>query len=49
VTFLRPPADPDELIRITDSLMYAVKANGKNYVLHRIFDRHSGLADATAA
>jgi diguanylate cyclase (GGDEF)-like protein len=49
VTFLSPPAEPDEVIRITDSLMYEVKASGKNHVLHRIFDRHSGLADATAA
>jgi diguanylate cyclase (GGDEF)-like protein len=49
VTFRTPPADPDEAIRITDSLMYAVKRNGKDSVLHRVFDRRIGLVDASGA
>jgi diguanylate cyclase (GGDEF)-like protein len=49
ITFLTPPADPDEAIRISDCAMYAVKGNGKNRVLHQVFDRRSGLAKASAA
>jgi len=49
VTFVTPPSDTDQALQITDRLMYAVKNNGKDKVLHRVFDKHSGLADAFAA
>jgi diguanylate cyclase (GGDEF)-like protein len=49
VTFLTPPRDPDQALQITDRLMYAVKNNGKDQVLQRVFDKRSGLTDAFAA
>jgi diguanylate cyclase (GGDEF)-like protein len=49
VTFLTPPANTDQALQITDRLMYAVKNNGKDQVLHQVYDKRSGLADAFAA
>ena len=36
VTFLTPPTDTDQAIRVTDHAMYAVKTSGKDSVVHRV-------------
>jgi diguanylate cyclase (GGDEF)-like protein len=36
VTFMNPPKDADEMIKITDELMYSVKAMGKNNIKYEI-------------
>ncbi len=36
VTFANPPKDADEMIKITDELMYSVKAMGKNNIKYEI-------------
>lgn len=42
-TFVKPPRDVDVMVRLVDSLMYAVKKNGKNWI------RHEVIEDAEAA
>jgi diguanylate cyclase (GGDEF)-like protein len=37
-TFVTPPETPEELIELSDALMYAVKRNGKNMIKHHLFD-----------
>jgi len=39
VSFVTPPDSVDEMIRIADECMYAVKNNGKNSVRHIVFNR----------
>jgi diguanylate cyclase (GGDEF)-like protein len=36
VTFLKPPESVDQMVHEADHLMYAVKTNGKNGVLHAV-------------
>ncbi|MBT0653244.1 GGDEF domain-containing protein [Geomobilimonas luticola] len=37
VSFLDPPASVDQMLRLSDSLMYRVKASGKNAICHEKF------------
>ncbi len=37
VTFLSPPPKVDEILRISDRLMYAVKNGGKNGIMHEMY------------
>jgi diguanylate cyclase (GGDEF)-like protein len=37
VTFLRPPANVDELLKKADSLMYTAKRDGKNVIRHVVW------------
>jgi diguanylate cyclase (GGDEF)-like protein len=37
VTFLNPPSTVDEILKISDGLMYAAKNNGKNIIKHNVF------------
>ncbi len=36
VTYLVPPADVDEMMRVTDSLMYVAKTGGKNTITQKV-------------
>jgi PleD family two-component response regulator len=37
VTFLSPPSTVDEMLKISDDLMYAAKNNGKNIIKYEVF------------
>jgi diguanylate cyclase (GGDEF)-like protein len=37
VTFISPPESVDQVIRLTDKLMYTVKNSGKNTIEHTVF------------
>lgn len=41
VTFPEPPESVDEVIHLTDGVMYAVKVGGKDRVQHQIMSRGS--------
>jgi diguanylate cyclase (GGDEF)-like protein len=36
VTFIRPPTTVDEILKISDNLMYTAKNNGKNAIRHEV-------------
>lgn len=44
-TFVTPPETLDEMIELSDALMYAVKRTGKNMIQHRTFDRLNDVAE----
>jgi PleD family two-component response regulator len=37
VTFASPPQSADEIIRLADDLMYAVKKGGRNGVMFQVY------------
>jgi len=39
VTYVKPPATIDEMIRIVDKLMYSAKTSGKNQVKYMVYDK----------
>jgi diguanylate cyclase (GGDEF)-like protein len=39
VTFIQPPSTVDEMLKISDGLMYAAKNNGKNAIRYELFGR----------
>jgi len=39
VTFIQPPSTVDEMLKISDHLMYAAKKNGKNTIRYERFGK----------
>jgi PleD family two-component response regulator len=39
VTFISPPSTVDEMLKISDDLMYAAKNNGKNMIEYEVFGK----------
>jgi diguanylate cyclase (GGDEF)-like protein len=39
VTFIQPPSTVDEMLKISDGLMYAAKNNGKNTIKHEVLGK----------
>jgi PleD family two-component response regulator len=44
VTFTSPPSTVDEMLRISDQLLYNAKNNGKNSIKHEVFGTRECLA-----
>jgi diguanylate cyclase (GGDEF)-like protein len=47
VTFTSPPSTVDEMLRISDQLLYNAKNNGKNSIKYEVFGMRERLAMAT--
>jgi GGDEF domain-containing protein len=45
VTFMSPPSTVDEVLRISDRLMYTAKNNGKNSIQYEVCDTREGPAE----
>ncbi len=39
VTFIEPPSTVDEMLKISDGLMYAAKNHGKNTIKYEVFGK----------
>ncbi len=49
VTFAKGPSAVDDLLKISDALMYAAKKNGKNTIHYEVFSKEEAFSLATVA